>query len=569
MSLRRNKKQIIHSAKVYLKLGKLLKKEGRGDWGEEQVVHVMGEEISDWEKIRRIEEIDRIIAVSRGIGKEGGGVEEKVGMKDMKDMKELGKVDRWMKIESAGWLRYWFLEHRRIYRYVKRRRTLLRKKLQFSRHPGFEKSLRERYRIVMDLLDPLYQFLEEGWKYLGKREYNLIHNLYRFFCGFLNVWKKEDKYEAWEGWIRLYLVFLVEGQGVKKLEEILRSCGGKILEKVKLEEMILRIEEVLSEEKLGPSLGEYFLSLYMVKMRRYCRYEDWVYSEEEKVARIKRSRYEGGEKFVLKIQSYLREKEREYMQKKRWYKYLRFVDENYGGVAEAGEWYEMIEKVCGMMSGMQVYGVGYLKGWFRNIEDLGEFLLLLMGVYYEIFQEIGEGEVEVILKHGGRVRERVVPYHLEDRWRSLKKNYEDLRGLMMRGFIMGLSYKDYMEGIGDESLRRVIGGVGKDFVDLSMKLYDNFQFEDNLKEKTSLEKLELGKEKDIFEYGVPYRRGKLGMSSYLGGKSVWEGYEMLMRFGVEMGLFLREERLRMNLDLLVSLGEELDRLGEEIERIRA
>ncbi|MDH4127735.1 MAG: hypothetical protein OEV44_03205 [Spirochaetota bacterium] len=556
------KDKLLESANTYLQLGKLLKKK-RNSWANREVEKIISLNISYEEKIIRIIKIDEAVLRQKEILHKKKPTQQKPH-KSLKHEIDLPPE----KLQKENFVIYLLFHFTKIARFGRKTQTLKTKfiNLSFQMHPKVGASLYDIHKLIQELIDPLNYLVEKGWMILTKEEYNIIFNFYDFCDQYYKDFLIDFDYTDL---ILMQKTFLMITKDESRIELLLKSVEKGLkdhsLYSLRVKTLIDKIKMIVYPNIMIPSLTNILLAIQMMDLKRFCRFSDLVFTENP--PSIKKNIYLAPENIMGNIKRFIWEKQNLLDDKEKEYHYLLFIIEKFVPNWENHS-FDLLKKFSST-------NTETTNQPLQSVSDLSKFLLLLLKEYLRVFKEFTLEKVSLITTDNHVVMEKIIPYSLDSEFRSIQSEYHFLSDFMKEHPLKNIAYNRYSEYVNngitvsddENALFTIIKKLSNSFYQISIKLFQNYAFENKLDEIPINKRLELFQDKDIFEKTIPYAKGRLNLNYYLSNKTVLEAYLSLMEFSVNFSLLFLNEDLHRKLKAIPLMREELTKLIYLIQRM--
>ncbi len=571
MNTQKSKDQLLKSANTYLTLGKVLK-EKRGAWARREVEHILKQDLSDETKLREIRKIDQAAVTRKQIqDKQNKEVKEKKAHKDqLIDLEPPAQ-----KLSRGSFISYFLFQYRKIARFGRKTGTLIPRytRLSFMPDPRVDASLTAIQLLIQKLLDPLHDLIEKSWVYLTKEEYNLIFAFYDFcdhyYKEYLQDFRQEDLILVQK---EFFTVIQKESYQDLLMEGVKKGLSGHPLYGLRINDIVEDIKKVIAEDIMNPSLSQILLSMHMREVKRFCRLKDVIHTENPPL--IKQKRYTTSDEVLGEIRQYVWHHEQILSEKEKEDQYIDFVTQRIlvDGRNHNFAFLLKFASLDFLPEESDEKGMSQVK---EGIDDLAFFTLLLFKEYFRVFKGFSQEKISLVTTEKKILQEKIIPYSYDSLFQKLQKDYKLLSDMTRGGVIEKVSftqYKEYREkgvhGEGKHPLFMILKDLAQSFYEISIHLYDNYAFEDHLSQISHQERLELLKDKDIFERTIPYSKAKLNLNYFLSNKTVLEAYLDLLTFSVQFASFYLDQDLTGRAESQDSLKKEIINLKTLIQRMK-
>ncbi len=566
-----HKDKILESANTYLQLGKLLKAK-RTSWAKQEVEQILSRHISDEEKIQEIIKIDQASAKQKEIlqRKKNKLKDQQVEKKTVKPVESPPK-----KLHKENFLMYLLVHYRKIAKFGHETQTLKANYLNFS----FQVNTRvgvTLYNIqtsIHKLLDSLQWLKENAWQVLSKEEYNLIIAFYDFCDQYYKEFLQNFDYTD------LVLVqkqfFIITQKDSYK--DMLLSAIKKGLQAnpgyaSKIEEIIQEIRKIVYENEMTPSLTHIIQALHMQDLKRYCRVKDIIYTEEPPA--LKKNRYNAPDRVMKKINQHLWNKQTYFLAKKNELQLLDFIT---GKIYYQNQpSYRILKQFSPLFIGNQQEDQQAAVDFLKEKEDLAGFTLGLLKEYSRVFKQFTTEKVPIIVADGKIVEEKITPYALDEKFRSIQEMYRFLSDTMKKIAFGKIHYNRFQEYIdkkitvseNEKTLFLTIEDLSRFFYELATQLFKNYNYEKEINSLPNHERIKILDDLDIFEKTVPYSKGKINLNYLLSNKTVLEGYIDLLEVCLSFAMLFLNQDLIKRLKYKTKLQEEVNDLTQLMLRMK-
>ncbi len=588
MNTQKNKDQLLKSAKTYLTLGRILK-EKRGAWARREVEYILKQDIPDETKLREIRKIDQA-AITR---KQLQDKQKKENQARKAHKHPLPNIEPPAeKLSKSSFISYFLFQYRKIARFGRKTGTLIPRytRLSFTPDPKVAVSLTKIQGLIQKLLDPLHDLIEKSWVELSKEEYNLILAFYDFcdhyYKEFLQDFHQDDLILIQK---EFFTVIQKDSYHDLLIEGVKKGLSGHSLYGLRINDIVEDIKKVISEDTLKPSLSQILLSMHMEEIKRFCRLKDVIHTENPPL--IKQKRYMASEEILGRIRQYVWNHEQILSKKEKEDQYMDFVTQKVLGNGRNHD-SAFLLKFSSLDPLTEEADERSTISVKEGIDDLAFFTLMLLKEYFRVFKGFSQGKVSLVTTEKKILQEKIIPYSYDGLFQKVQEEFKLLNDMMRgggrftvdggrwekrrtgEGVIGKVSFTQYEESIekgihdGNDPLFMILKDLAHSFYEISIHLYDNYAFEESLNRISHLERLELVKEKDIFEKTIPYSKAKLNLNYFLSNKTVLEAYQDLLTFSIHFALFYLDHDLMSRLENPNHLKDEIIHLKTLIQRMK-
>ncbi len=570
MNTQKNKDQLLKSAKTYLTLGKVLK-ERRGAWARREVEYILKQDILDETKLREIRKIDQT-AVTRKQLQDKQKKESQAKKAHKHPLPDIEPPPQ--KLGRTNFISYLLFHYRKIARFGRKTGTLIPRytRLSFTPDPKVAVSLTSIQRLIQKLLDPLHDLIGKSWVKLSKEEYNLILAFYNFcdhyYKEFLQDFHQDDLLLIQK---EFFTVIQKDSYHDLLIEGVKKGLSSHPLYGLRINDIVEDIKKVLSEDTLKPSLSQILLSMHMEEIKRFCRLKDMIHTENPPF--IKQKRYMASDEVLARIRQYVWNHEQILSKKEKEDQYMDFVTQK-GLVNGRNHDYAFLLKFSSLDPISEESDERSMSQVKRGIDDLAFFTLMLLKEYFRVFKGFSQEKISLVTTEKKILQEKIIPYAYDSLFQKIQKEFKLLTDMMREGVIEKVSFTQYEGAIekgihdGKQPLFMILKDLAHSFYEISIHLYDNYSFEESLNRISHRERLELVKEKDIFEKTIPYSKAKLNLNYFLSNKTVLEAYLDLLTFSIHFALFYLDHDLMSRLENPNKLKDEIMQLKTLIQRMK-